>query len=123
MATTRKIDKPVKKVGRDELTFLDVRQAARIRNWKNFAAHFFNYKVCGELPAIFGRDERLDLSDMHHIHLAFTDSKSRKTCSFDVLCQTTFASRLAPTVGPSASVREWSGRRPPSLAGQLPQLG
>jgi len=30
--------------------------------------------VCGELPAIFGRDERLDLNDMHHIHLASTQA-------------------------------------------------
>ncbi|WP_445577574.1 hypothetical protein GKKCFE_05725 [Pseudomonas sp. E141] len=37
------------------------------QNWKNIAAHFYNYKVCGELPAIFGRDEQLDLSDMCHI--------------------------------------------------------
>ncbi|WP_077047751.1 type II toxin-antitoxin system YafO family toxin [Pseudomonas sp. KK4] len=44
----------------------------QIGNWQNFAAHFYNYKVCGELPAVFGRDERLDLSGMHHIHLAST---------------------------------------------------
>lgn len=44
----------------------------RVSTWKNFAAHFYNYKICDELPAIFGRDERLDLSDMHHIHLAST---------------------------------------------------
>ncbi|WP_460321118.1 hypothetical protein [Pseudomonas ogarae] len=36
------------------------------QNWKNIAAHFYNYKVCGELPAIFGRDEKLNLSDMYH---------------------------------------------------------
>ncbi|WLI47484.1 type II toxin-antitoxin system YafO family toxin [Pseudomonas beijingensis] len=42
------------------------------QNWKNIAAHFYNYKVCGDLPAIFGRDEKLDLSDMYHIHLAST---------------------------------------------------
>ncbi|OOG87807.1 hypothetical protein B0E42_07160 [Pseudomonas sp. A25(2017)] len=42
------------------------------QNWKNIAAHFYNYKVCGDLPAIFGRDENLDLSDMYHIHLAST---------------------------------------------------
>lgn len=42
----------------------------KINHWENFAAHFFNYKVCSELPSIFGRDEGLDLSDMHHIHLA-----------------------------------------------------
>ncbi|MBC8999388.1 hypothetical protein IAI51_22955 [Pseudomonas sp. N40(2020)] len=36
----------------------------QITNWQNFAAHFYNYKVCGELPGIFGRDERLDLTDM-----------------------------------------------------------
>jgi len=46
----------------------------RIGNWQNFAAHFYNYKICNELPAIFGRDERLDLRDMHHIHLASTQS-------------------------------------------------
>ena len=44
----------------------------KISRWENFAAHFYNYKVCGELPSIFGRDERIDLSDMHHIHLAGT---------------------------------------------------
>jgi len=47
---------------------------ARISNWQNFAAHFYNYKVCDELPEIFGRDERLDLSDMHHIHLVSTQA-------------------------------------------------
>lgn len=41
-----------------------------IENWENFAAHFYNYKVCGDLPRIFGRDERLDLADIWHIHLA-----------------------------------------------------
>lgn len=44
----------------------------KVSNWENFATHFFNYKVCGELPLIFGRDERLDLSDLYHIHLAGT---------------------------------------------------
>ena len=44
----------------------------QINRWENFAAHFYNYKVCGELPSIFGRDESLDLSEMHHIHLAGT---------------------------------------------------
>lgn len=42
----------------------------RTHNWQNFYAHFYNYKVCDELPDIFGRDEELDLSEMHHIHLA-----------------------------------------------------
>lgn len=42
--------------------------------WYNFYAHFYNYKLCGELPDIFGRDEELDLDDMHHIHLAATKS-------------------------------------------------
>ncbi|QHC96333.1 hypothetical protein PspR84_17380 [Pseudomonas sp. R84] len=46
----------------------------QITNWQNFATHFYNYEVCGELPGIFGRDERLDLTDMHHIHLASTSS-------------------------------------------------
>ena len=36
------------------------------QNWKNIAAHFYNYKVCDKLPAIFGRDEKLNLSDMYH---------------------------------------------------------
>lgn len=43
-----------------------------IQNWQNFYAHFYNYKVCGDLANIFGRDERLDLREMHHIHLANT---------------------------------------------------
>ena len=42
----------------------------KIKNWRNFAAHFYNYKVCGELPTIFGRDEKLDLCDIFHVHLA-----------------------------------------------------
>ncbi|MCR8932058.1 MULTISPECIES: type II toxin-antitoxin system YafO family toxin [Pseudomonas] len=50
----------------------------RINNWQNFAAHFYNYKLCDELPAIFGRDERLDLSDMHHIHLASTQAQQAR---------------------------------------------
>ncbi|WP_256582596.1 type II toxin-antitoxin system YafO family toxin [Pseudomonas sp. B35(2017)] len=44
----------------------------QINNWQSFATYFYNYKICDELPAIFGRDERLDLSDMYHIHLAST---------------------------------------------------
>ena len=45
MATTRKIDKPVKKVIRDELTFLDVRQAAR-----DGQKAFDKYVITGKLP-------------------------------------------------------------------------
>ncbi|MHC8325918.1 hypothetical protein [Pseudomonas sp. LB1P83] len=45
MATTRKIDKPVKKVVRDELTFLDVRQAAR-----DGQKAFDKYVITGKLP-------------------------------------------------------------------------
>ena len=41
-------------------------------DWENYAAHFYNYKVCGDLPGIFGRDERLDLASIWHIHLANT---------------------------------------------------
>ncbi|MCH4900800.1 type II toxin-antitoxin system YafO family toxin [Pseudomonas sp. B707] len=55
----------------------------QINNWKNFAAHFFNYKVCGELPAIFGRDERLDLSEMHHIHLASIQATQARWAKID----------------------------------------
>ncbi|MBH8613972.1 type II toxin-antitoxin system YafO family toxin [Pseudomonas mohnii] len=43
-----------------------------VGNWKNYSAHFYNYKVCGDLPNVFGRDEALDLTDMYHIHLANT---------------------------------------------------
>lgn len=52
-----------------------------IRNWQNYSAHFYNYKVCGELPNIFGRDEALDLSDMHHIHLASTPEMQERWTS------------------------------------------
>ncbi|WP_433899332.1 hypothetical protein [Pseudomonas sp. PSE1(2024)] len=45
MATTRKTDKPVKKVIRDELTFLDVRQAAR-----DGQKAFDKYVITGKLP-------------------------------------------------------------------------
>ncbi|WP_323166271.1 hypothetical protein [Pseudomonas bubulae] len=41
-------------------------------DWENYAAHFYNYKVCDDLPGIFGRDERLDLASIWHIHLANT---------------------------------------------------
>lgn len=44
----------------------------QISQWENFAAHFYNYKVCGDLPALFGRDEKLDLTGVWHIHLANT---------------------------------------------------
>ena len=44
----------------------------QISQWENFAAHFYNYKVCGDLPAIFGRDEKRDLTGVWHIHLANT---------------------------------------------------
>ena len=33
-------------------------------DWENYAAHFYNYKVCDDLPGIFGRDERLDLASI-----------------------------------------------------------
>ncbi|MGF6125279.1 mRNA interferase YafO [Pseudomonas frederiksbergensis] len=42
----------------------------KVKHWETIAAQFYNYKLFGDLPAIFGRDERIDLSDMHHIHLA-----------------------------------------------------
>lgn len=42
--------------------------------WHNFYAHFYNYKLCGDLPDIFGRDEELDLDDLYHIHLASTQA-------------------------------------------------
>ncbi|AOE64447.1 type II toxin-antitoxin system YafO family toxin [Pseudomonas corrugata] len=54
-----------------------------IHNWKNFAAHFYNYKVCGEIPAIFGRDEGLDLSEMYHIHLASTEKTQIRWAKMD----------------------------------------
>jgi hypothetical protein len=36
-------------------------------------------------------------------------------------CRTAFASRLAPTVDPGRSARNWSAGRPPSRASPLPQ--
>lgn len=29
----------------------------QMSNWHNFAAHFYNYKICSELPGIFGRGQ------------------------------------------------------------------
>lgn len=55
----------------------------QMSNWHNFAAHFYNYKVCSELPGIFGRDERLDLGFMHHIHLASTRSIQLRWAKID----------------------------------------
>lgn len=46
----------------------------KIKHWETFAAQFYNYKLFGDLPTIFGRDEKLDLSEMHHIHLASTEA-------------------------------------------------
>jgi hypothetical protein len=45
MATTRKIGKPDKKVVRDELTFLDVQQAAR-----DGQKAFDKFVITGKLP-------------------------------------------------------------------------
>jgi mRNA interferase YafO len=39
--------------------------------------------VCGELPAIFGRDEKLDLSDIYHIHLASTAETQARWAKID----------------------------------------
>lgn len=61
-----------------------------INDWENYAAHFYNYKVCGDLPNIFGRDERLDLADMWHIHLATTlETQTRWAKSQDQYYRTT----------------------------------
>lgn len=45
----------------------------RVKHWETIAAQFYNYKLFGDLPDIFGRDERLDLSEMHHVHLASSE--------------------------------------------------
>ena len=42
------------------------------QGWYDFYVDFYNYKLCGDIPDIFGRDEELDLDDMYHIHLAGT---------------------------------------------------
>ncbi|WP_425929835.1 type II toxin-antitoxin system YafO family toxin [Pseudomonas sp. NyZ201] len=42
--------------------------------WYDFFVDFHNYKLCGDLPDIFGRDEALDLEDIFHIHLAATEA-------------------------------------------------
>lgn len=55
------------------------------KGWYGFFVEFHNYKLCGEQPAIFGRDAPLDLQDMHHIHLAGTSA-----------IQALWASRLNP---------------------------
>lgn len=55
----------------------------QIGNWQNFAAHFYNYKICDELPGIFGRDERLDLNFMHHIHLASSQAVQLRWAKID----------------------------------------
>jgi mRNA interferase YafO len=40
------------------------------QGWYSFFIEFHDYKLCGDLPDIFGRDEELDLDDLYHIHLA-----------------------------------------------------
>ena len=42
--------------------------------WYDFFVEFHDYKLCGDLPDIFGRDEDLDLDDLYHIHLATTEA-------------------------------------------------
>lgn len=49
----------------------------KVKHWETLAAQFYNYKLFGDLPSIFGRDERLDLTDMHHIHLAGTQETQK----------------------------------------------
>ncbi|MBL0845041.1 hypothetical protein E3Z27_07065 [Pseudomonas mediterranea] len=61
----------------------------KIHNWKNFAAQFYNYKVCGEIPAIFGRAEGLDLSEMYHIYLASTAKTQIRWAKMDSQCYRT----------------------------------
>lgn len=46
--------------------------------WYDFFIAFHDYKLCGDLPDIFGRDAELDLNDMFHIHLAGTPSIEAK---------------------------------------------
>lgn len=43
-----------------------------VSGWYDFYASFHDYKVFGDLPDVFGRDEPLGLADIHHIHLATT---------------------------------------------------
>lgn len=43
-----------------------------LSDWYDFYVLFHDYKLFGDLPEIFGRDEPLDLADMCHIHLART---------------------------------------------------
>ena len=43
-----------------------------LSDWYDLYALFHDYKLFGDLPDIFGRDEGLDLKDIHHIHLART---------------------------------------------------
>ena len=50
----------------------------KVKHWETIAAQFYNYKMFGDLPAIFGRAEKLDLSDMHHIHLASTEETQNR---------------------------------------------
>lgn len=43
-----------------------------VSDWYAFYTVFHDYKLFGDLPDFFGRDEPLDLADMRHIHLART---------------------------------------------------
>lgn len=44
------------------------------QGWYDFFVAFHDYKLCGDLPDIFGRDEDLDLDGMFHVHLAATEA-------------------------------------------------
>ncbi|SFB30347.1 type II toxin-antitoxin system YafO family toxin [Azotobacter beijerinckii] len=49
-----------------------------LNDWQDFYAFFHDYKLFGDLPDIFGRDESLDINSLHHIHLANTPEVQEK---------------------------------------------
>ncbi len=61
--------------------------------WPAYYITFYNYKICGELPGIFGRDEALDIKALHHIHLAADSVQEAKWR------RTKLQSRRANTIG------------------------
>jgi len=50
----------------------------QLGEWQDFAALFHDYKIFGDLPDLFGRDEPLSIPYTHHIHLATTPALQAK---------------------------------------------
>ncbi|NWB29502.1 type II toxin-antitoxin system YafO family toxin [Pseudomonas gingeri] len=59
-----------------------------VARWHDYYVDFYNYKLWGDQPAIFGRDAPLDLVDIHHIHLSGNETVTRRWQRLDTFYRT-----------------------------------